>query len=148
MKPQLLFLSFLFVLFGCEKERNDQAASAPMVNNHFTLTLPEGWMLINEEGTDSYTGFYTNGKDKINFDTGIFSFGSLEDIKKGKNTLYYEETVIGNEPAKIVKEVHEGSIRLSAFIDRGDSVHLTWLYVYYPDNDQKYISIFKTHKFK
>ncbi|MGZ5244499.1 MAG: hypothetical protein ACXWDO_03940 [Bacteroidia bacterium] len=117
-------------------------------NNEFELVSASDWTIINQQGIDSYVGYYQKGTQKISFDFGRFAFESIDSIKNTSEMLYFEETVINGCDAKIFKEKTTDGIRLSAFIDKRDGEHMTWLYTFYSQDDQTIISIFKSHKFK
>lgn len=144
MKTKSLFCLILIFMAGCKTDPLIQ----PAFNNAFSLDITPEWTLVNLQGTDSYVGYYESSAGKINFDFGRVSFKSVDEIKKESSVLYYEETVIDNCEAKIIKEQRTEGMRLSAFIDKRDGAHKTWLYTYNPSSDAKFIGIFKTHRFK
>lgn len=131
------------ILTACTKE-----TAAPNENHKFELSCAKDWTLVNQQGNDSYVGYYQKWADRINFDFGFLAFQSVDSIKQTPQMLYFETTVINGSDAKIFKEVRSDGIRLSAFIDKRDGKHKTWLYTYNPKDDRKFISIFKSHKFK
>lgn len=66
----------------------------------FKLRTPQGWTILKEQGTDSYCGGLTNGKDTLWFDYGWYSVDlSGEDSFKHR---FAKDTVNGF-PARIMK---------------------------------------------
>src|SRR5690242_13752382 len=142
----LLLLLVVGFLTTCSKDK--ELTLPPSVNEKFELLAAKDWTLVNQQGDDSYVGYYKKKTDRINFDFGIVAFRSVDSIKQTPQMLYFEPTVIDGSDAVIFKEVRSDGIRLSTFIDKRDGVHMTWLYTYNSKDDQKFISIFKSHRFK
>ena len=115
----------------------------------FEVHTPEGWELIEDQGIDTYIGKIKNDELIIFFDQGHLSFGSLDNIQKTNETIYFIRTVIHEVPAIIHKEKRAEDpsfdTRLSVYLDTGEKQNR--LYVLDSDNDELFIEIFKTHRF-
>jgi len=143
--PLLVFISLLFS--NCSK--NDEKHPQTIKARTFTINTPYGWILIEDQGFDTYIGRITDESTTVYFDQGDLSFGGLENVEENDETIYFTRTTINGVPAIIHKEnrPHEASIntRLSVYLDNGEKRNR--LYVLDSDNDEFFISIFKTHKF-
>ncbi len=146
MNRNIVILLSFSVLLSCSRDK-----PAPVIernNLYFSLSLPSDWILVNQQGEDTYVGYYESRNDKINFDCGYLAFNTIDDEKQNSTTLYYEEFKIDSADAKIIKEkkTTEGTI-LSIYIDKRDGIHKARLYVLNSNNDSRFISIFKSFKF-
>ena len=144
-----LFLSLIVIVLSCNTESEvlpKNQAEFHEKNPMFIISFPTtDWKLVNQQGIDSYVGYYDNGTEKIYFDYG--RYGRILD---GSKALYYEEFKLKKCActAVISKESRTNGIVLSALIYKQDKPDRTVLYVWNPEDDEKFISIFKTHLFK
>lgn len=158
-----LILAFFFVHISCEKddEKNSQTPDEGPCGNFespcrlmdlekFTLGLPEDWKRFYPGYTDGFFGGLTNNKDTLYFDYGIFSFGSIDDIKKNAETLSFENLKVGGQDAKIVKEKRQGELktRFSFYVDTRDGENLNRIFGYEIKEEALARKIFLTHRFK
>ena len=143
MKPVVILL-ILFAILSCNK---DHEISPANINDKFELPAASGWVLINEQGIDTYVGYYKKGKYEIHFDFGFMSFGDIDNIKDTHDLLYYEELTINGDRAKIIKSSTGTGTVLSAFIDKGDGKNKNRLYTF-NTSDPVFMEIVKSHKFK
>lgn len=119
----------------------------------FKVRVPEDWIFREHQGIDTYVGELAGPTDTIVFDQGgLLSFGTLSDVEKNRNTVTFVECTINSIPAIIHKEEIPNwtnkDIRLSAYIDSGDSINLNRLYVLDPVEEETILNIFKSHQFK
>ncbi len=136
-----IFLSLLLFI-SCDK-----IEPLTIPNKEFSLDLWSDWGLKEEQGIDTYIGYYTNGHEKIGFDYGYFAGGNFNAVSGGPGVLYFEETIIDSFPAKIVKTEYNEDTILELLIDRGDEYSRAVVSVQNSKNDEKYIAIFKTFHF-
>ncbi|RFN58165.1 hypothetical protein [Marixanthomonas ophiurae] len=144
MKPITLLLTIL-VLVSCNKDDENTSTDR---NFKFEFTAASGWTLVNEQGEDTYVGYYQKEDYKINFDYGRLAFDKIDSIYNTSDLLYYEELIIDGSRAKITKEDRIDGIRLSAYIDKGDGENKNRIYTFNTSNDQIFINMVKSHKFK
>lgn len=130
------------VILGCDKVEPLQIS-----NDVFSLELWSDWKYQQGQGYDSYVGIFTNGHEEIKFDVGDYAFSSVAQIQQTTETLYFEETIIDNRPAKIVKEPNANGTILILYIDNDLNSLRTKVYIFNPGDDQKYIDVFKSFKF-
>lgn len=144
LKIVLCMLGFCTTLLiaGCEK-----IEPLTISNKEFSLDLWSDWELKEEQGIDTYVGYYTNGHEKIGFDYGTFVGGNFNAVMGDPGILYFEETTIDGFPAKIVKSEYDEESMLELLIDLGDGFKRVVVYVLNSQNDEKYIAIFKTFRF-
>lgn len=147
MKTMKTFKMLLIILAFVACDKNDDQEPV-YVNNYFELTAATDWRLVNETGIDTYIGYYQKDDYKIEFDCGDLSFGDFNEIMNSPELPYYEELIINGINAKIVKEDRVDGIRLSAYIDKGDNEHKNRLYTFNNSDDQLFINIIKSHRFK
>lgn len=148
MKNSSLILPIIFAILACDADILPKTEAISYEKNPaFSINFPTpGWKLVNQQGIDSYVGYYENGKEKIYFDYGWYN--SAVDRQK---TTYYEEVKLKKCGCKaiIAKETVVGiGTKLSALIFKEDKQNRTRLYVWNPEDDKMFISIFKTHLFK
>ena len=158
------------LLTGCTSDNaTPEAASLPPLTTHctdekfdnqsftmeartFTVRTPCGWALYQDNGIDTYVGRIAGPRDTIYFDQGYLSFGSLDNISKNENTIFFRKLSIDHVPAIIHKEYRDddsdGYIRLSVYIDAGDKQRLNRLYVFDPQDEDLILAIFQSHQFK
>ena len=144
MKAFTLFLIIL-VFVSCNK---DEENVPTYTNDKFELTAASDWTLVNGQGIDTYVGYYQKEDYKIEFDFGNLAYGNIDSIKNTPDLLLFEELLIDGNTAKIVKENRTDGTRLSVYIDKGDGVNKNRLYTFNTSNDQLFIDIVKSHKFK
>ncbi|RIJ49945.1 hypothetical protein D1614_04170 [Maribellus luteus] len=144
MKAFTLLLIIL-VFVACNKDKENVPT---YTNDKFELTAAADWTLVNEQGIDTYVGYYQKEDYKIEFDFGYLAYGNIDSIKNTPDLLLFEELLIDGNKAKIVKENRPDGTRLSAYIDKGDEVNKNRLYTFNTSNDQLFIDIVKSHKFK
>ncbi|MEL7270169.1 MAG: hypothetical protein AAGL34_11385 [Bacteroidota bacterium] len=116
----------------------------------FTLIAPLDWSRFYPQGTDGFFGGLTNEQDTLYFDYGVFSFSSVDDIKRNDETITFQEHRIGGYPSKIVLEKRMGEIneRFSLYTDKKDGENLNRIYSYAPVDEELIKTIFLSHKFK
>jgi len=115
----------------------------------FTVSTPNGWTLIEDQGTDTYVGRIAGTRDTIYFDQGNLSFRSLDDIIEDDQTLFIQKLEINNIPSIIHKELRSGDsgeILLSVYLDNNQRKNR--LHVFDPKNQGLILQIFMTHQFK
>jgi hypothetical protein len=118
-------------------------------NDIFELASAKDWKLVNEQGTDSYVGYYFKAHDTIRFDCGWYGFGTLDEIKAEPNTFHFEEIEIDHCPSKIKGSLVGKNRWWYAFIQKqNDSMTKNVLYIKNPSNESEIIKIFKSHRFK
>ncbi len=143
--PMFVFISLLFTNCSKDDEKHPHTIEA----RTFTINTPYGWTLIEDQGIDTYIGRITNEITTIYFDQGYLSFGDLENIQENDQTIYFTRTNINGVPAIIHKEnrPQESSVntRLSVYLGNGEKKNR--LYVLDSDDDEFFISIFKSHRF-
>lgn len=146
----ITFLLLLVSALACKKPAEyvepDWDKLFLIENKSFSLRFPtQDWKLVNQQGTDSYVGYFERGKDKIYFDHGWYN-GTINKDSNPK-PLYYEETTIEGHKAVIAKEKQDNGVLLRAIIYQ-DNMTSTALSILNPGNEQEIIRIFKTHRFK
>ena len=145
MKSKLpcLFLLVIISLLGagCEK-----TITMRIQGSVFSLELWSNWKFIEGQGFDTHVGVFTDGVNDIHFDYGYFAGVNLNAIQPDSNYLYYEETVIDGAPAKIFKINKEGKSYLNLYIQKVESDSAK-LWIEDPDDDERYIAIFKSFRF-
>lgn len=141
----LFFIGLLLTNCSKDDEKHTQTIKA----RTFTIDTPDGWTLIEDQGIDTYIGRITDESTTIYFDQGYLSFGDLESVQENDETIYFTRTNINGVPAIIHKENRpqetSTNTRLSVYLDNGEKQNR--LYVLDSDNDEFFISIFKTHRF-
>lgn len=147
MKTSTLLLT-IFACVSCNKSEEILLSLPNPTNDKFELTAASAWTLVNEQGIDTYVGYYYKEDYKIYFDFGILAYGSIDSIENSPDLLYYEELVIDGNEAKITKEERDGRTILFAYIDKGDGIDLNKLSTFNTSNDQLFFKIIKSHKFK
>ena len=140
-----ILLATMTLLFSCKK--NDENNTVH-VNDNFILQEANDWILVNEQGIDTYVGFYLKDGYKINFDYGFLAFRSIEDYEESDEYLYYEELLIDSCQAVIIKEQRSDGIRLSAYIDKGDNKNRNRLYTFNTSDDALFKKVVKSYQFK
>lgn len=147
----IIFLFLLVAVVACKKPSEpidpDWDKLFLIEAQSFTLRFPTNdWKLVNQQGTDSYVGYFEKGGDKIYFDHGWYN----SDINKNANPkpLYYEEAKIDGNKAVFAKQQEDNGILLRAIIYHPDKRTSTGFYILNPTNDQEIIRVFKTHRFK
>ena len=113
-------------------------------NGIISLQLWSDWKYKSYQGIDSIEGVFKDENEEINFSYGFFGSNDLSSIVPTPETLYYEETMIDGRQAKITKTDIGGVIYL--FLNVSDNIgdDRVQLSVLDPDNDQKFITIFKS----
>lgn len=141
----------LFILSACSSEDNMYALPNKVNAKTFTLETPKGWVFTDGYGIDTYIGQIAGPDDTIFFDQGYLSFGSLQNVIKDEQTIFFQRLKINDVPSVIHKEYFKRGIdvttRISVYIDVGDEQRLNRLYVFGPKNEELIIQIFKTHQF-
>lgn len=148
MKHTLLILSSILITLACGTEilpKNE--AISHEKNQAFSINFPTAdWKLVNQQGFDSYVGYYENGKEKIQFDHGWYSDLTI----RGKAT-YREEVKLkkcGCDGVIAKETLGDGRTMLSALIYKQGKQDRTKLFVFNSEDDEKFIKIFKTLIFK
>jgi hypothetical protein len=144
MKTSTLILTIL----ACVSCTKSEETLPNHDNDKFELTAARAWTLVNEQGIDTYVGYYHKADYKIYFDFGILAYGSIDSIKNTPDLLHYEELFINGNKAKITKEERDGRTLLFAYIDKGDGIGLNKLSTFNTSDDQLFFKIIKSHKFK
>lgn len=148
------WILILLIVFGGCVESDNGFFPNEIDAATFKVHTPEGWMLIEDQGIDTYVGRIAGEADTIYFDQGYLAFRGLDDIRKDERTIYIRKTQIGGIPAVIEKtELSPQSlkrVRLSVFIEADDQ-RKNHLYVHDPSSLQSEIMLLKimhSHKFK
>lgn len=137
-----LILCVLLVT-GCDK-----VEPLTISNEIFSLDLWSDWKFQQRQGYDTYVGVFTNGDEEIRIDCGYFALDNLDNIKVTPETTYFEETIIDDQPAKIVKRTgSDGGSTLYLYILPVGSVEGAVVFVRNPTDDAKYIAIFRSLRF-
>lgn len=147
----LLVVNFTLLITSCEYDDGfDPNTEQRMDFERFTLITPLNWSRFYPQGTDGFFGGLTNKQDTLYFDYGVFSFSSIDDIKRNSETLTFEELMIDGRPSKIVLEKREGEMneRFSLYTDKKDWENLNRIYCYAPIEQELIRTIFLSHKFK
>jgi len=148
----ILLLFIVLSLVACRESVDsepDISRMFPVENRSFVLYFPTNdWKLVNQQGTDSYVGYFEKGNDKISFDYGWYNVIVHKD--KNPNLISYQETTINGKSAVIAKEKTNKGFVISAIIRKGeeDRYTSTKLYCENPANEQEIIRVFRTHRFK
>lgn len=146
MKHLFVLLLLMVIALGCESVLPKKEAISHEMNPKFSLNFPASdWKLVNQQGTDSYVGYYTNGKEKIYFDSGWYGASLSRD-----KSLYYEEVNLKKCDcnAVIAREKTANGTKLTALFFKQGKLDRTTLYVNNPQDEKMFIKIFKTHLFK
>lgn len=149
MKLLFFHAAFLliFLFLSCKKDKE-------LINiidfEKFTLNTPPDWKRFEAQGYDTFVGGLTNKKDTLYFDYGLFSFGSLNNIKRTSGTLIFETLKINGYDAKIVKEKRPNENRTiySMYVDKKDNENINRIYGYEIRDEKLVRKIFLSHKFK
>ena len=149
MKLLFFHAAFLliFLFLSCKKDKE-------LINiidfEKFTLITPPDWKRFEAQGYDTFVGGLTNKKDTLYFDYGLFSFGSLNNIKRTSGTLIFETLKINGYDAKIVKEKRPNENRTiySMYVDKKDNENINRIYGYEIRDEKLVRKIFLSHKFK
>ncbi|PTX18327.1 hypothetical protein C8N40_106126 [Pontibacter mucosus] len=105
---KLVFLLSL-LLMSCEKDK----LSKTLNFEGFTIEVPSNWESFTSQGYDSKTGGITNGKDKLTYDYGWYSY----DFKNETTATHSRISItIDGKPALIVKPVEKGKGVIGLFI--------------------------------
>lgn len=148
---RLLLLALIISFFlSCSSDDTSIELNNRIETTSFEITTPGGWRLIEEQGYDSYAGRFEYEEKIIFFDQGYLSTGDLSNIQETDQTAYFQSLEIDGVPAIIRKEYFTNSSStnsvLSVLLDDGERQNR--LYVRDSDQDEVYIAIFKTHKFR
>ena len=140
MKNQLILVFILSLLFmGCEKDK----LSKTIDFEDFTIAVPSNWESFTSQGYDSKTGGITNGKDKLTYDYGWYSY----DFKNETTATHTRtSTTINGRPALIVKPIEKGKGVIGVFI-QVDSQNKFNLSGWDIKNEDTVIKIFESVKF-
>jgi hypothetical protein len=148
MKRTSLILALVVCALACGTDilpKNE--AISHEKNPAFSINFPTAdWKLVNQQGTDSYVGYYENGKEKIQFDYGWYSGYADRD-----KATYYEEAKLkkcGCNATIFKQSMADGRTKLTALIYKPGMQNKTRLFVFDSEDDKKFIGIFKTHVFK
>ncbi|WP_422081991.1 hypothetical protein [Ulvibacterium sp.] len=152
MKYRLLrIIALALFIISCDGDDEfDPDTEQRMDFDKFTLVTPLNWSRFYPQGTDGFFGGLTNNQDTLYFDYGVFSFSSIDDIKRDSETISYQELRIGGYSSKIVLEKRAGEIdeRFSLYTDKKDGENLNRIYCYDPLEEELVKNIFLSHKFK
>ena len=80
-------LLIILVFLSCKK---DEENVPTYTNDKFELTAASDWTLVNEQGIDTYVGYYQKEDIKISFDFGSLAYGNIDSIKNTSDLLYYK----------------------------------------------------------
>ena len=148
-KPVLLFSCLMLVFINCKSDDPVQTVAQTFTNDEFEFENVNDWKLVNEEGIDSYVGYYFKMSDTIRFDFGPYGFETIDDVKVQPNTFYMEEIEINNCPGKIVGYQIEGNRWWYAYIQNPNGSGMNnVLYIKNPLIKSEIIKVFKSHRFK
>jgi hypothetical protein len=135
---KLVFILSL-LLFSCEKDK----LSKTLDFEQFTIEVPSNWKSFSSQGYDSKTGGITNGKAKLTYDYGFYSY----DFKNETAATHTRNaTTINGKPALIVKPLEKGKGIIGVFI-QVDSQNKFSLSGQDHKNEDTVIKIFESVKF-
>ena len=147
--------SFIFVLFTLLSCFAEEPEFTHVVDaSTFTLNTPEGWILSEGTGYDTYVGEISGPLGTIHFDQGLMSFGALETVGREGSTVYRISILVDGHPAIVHKAtINDNNTRrtvITLYIDAGDQIHRNRLYVFDPGpvSEGVLVSMMKTHRFK
>lgn len=149
----LLFSMFIFLFESCSTKGSDKTdLPQELFISSFTIQTPDSWEWEQDQGIDTFIGRIFNEEEVIYFDQGYLSFGYLEDVEESERTISFQRLTINGVPAIIEKERTSNEeidreVRLSVYLDEGQSGRQNRLYTYDPKNEALIIAIFKSHKF-
>ncbi|RAU83065.1 hypothetical protein [Pontibacter arcticus] len=140
MKNQLKLVCLLsLLLLSCKKEE----LSKTLDFEQFTIDVPSNWESFTSQGIDSKTGGITNGKDKLDYDYGWYSYNFKNETTA---THIRITTTIDGKPALIVKPIEKGKGIIGVFI-QVDSQNKLSLYGRDIKNEDTLMKIFDSIKF-
>ena len=147
-----LFISVLLTLLSCS---GGEPELIHVVDARtFTLNTPEGWILSEGTGYDTYVGKISGPLGTIYFDQGLMSFGALETVGREGSTVYRISLLVDGLPAILHKAtINDNSTKrtlITLYVDAGDQIHRNRLYVFEPGpvSEGLLVSMMKTHRFK
>ena len=147
--------SFIFVLLTLLSCSAEEAEFIHVLDARtFTLNTPEGWILSEGTGYDTYVGEISCPLGTIYFDQGLRSFGALETVGHEGITVYRISLLVDGLPAILHKAtINDNNTKrtlITVYIDAGDQSHRNRLYVFDPGpvSEGILISMMKTHRFK
>ncbi len=135
------------LLCGCLVISCEKIEPEIISNGGFSLQLFSDWKYKALQGIDSYEGVFTNCHEEITYSGLLFGFDDLSSIVQTPETLYFEDAIIDGEPAKIIKRKYGAEEYLFLEMDAKDKSVRIQLSVTNPDDDQKFITIFKSLRF-
>ncbi len=150
----LFIFSIVFLLFeSCTNNtsKNIELQQELFISS-FTIQTPDDWQWEQDQGIDTFIGKIFNSEEVIYFDQGYLSFGYLEDVEASERTISFQKLNINGVPAIIEKEKTSNEeidrdIRLSVYLDEGQTGRQNRLYTYDPKNEDLILAIFKSHNF-
>ena len=142
MKPQLLLAALVFfIFFSCEKEAEDIKV---LDFEHFSIEVPEDWQSFSEQGYDSKVGGVTNGRDKLIYDYGMYSY---DFINQTSDTHIRTNTIIDGRPALIVQPKKKGEGIIGVYVEVDNQMKFN-LYGENIEENAVVLKIFDSLKFK
>ncbi len=134
-----LFCLLSLLLLSCERED----LSKTMDFEQFTIDVPADWKSFTSQGYDSKTGGITNGKDKLTYDYGWYSYKF-----KNETTATHTRTTttVDGKPALIVTPLQKGKGVIGVFI-QVDSQNKFSLFGKNIEDEATVLKIFKSVKF-
>ncbi|MBN9295440.1 MAG: cytochrome c [Filimonas sp.] len=86
-------LLFFFLCFACHSSSQKEKIQFQQLDfGSFRLKAPKDWYIVKQQGTDSYAGGLTNGKDSLWFDYGSYDVTFDDD---NTHQRYARDTVNG-----------------------------------------------------
>lgn len=119
MNNQLKFMFLLsLLLFSCKKEKLIKTLDF----EQFTVNVPDNWKSFTKQGYDSKTGEISNGRDKLNYDYGWYSYNFKNETTATHTRM---ATIIDGKNALIVKPKEKGKGVIGVFIQVDDHYKLS-----------------------
>jgi|GEM_PF-1843062 len=146
-----ILLAILVLIASCDRDEtnnNPYNFTKTIDATYFTLETPEDWELYLPDFIEhGFYGFLTNQTDSIFFDMGYYAYDGLHTIIADETMGRYEEVIVNNAQAKLVKKYYFDKPSLRLYLESNEfGLNLLSTYNY---NDEELIeSIFKTHRFK
>jgi hypothetical protein len=123
----------------------DKTEQAVISNDYISLQLWSDWKYKPLSGIDTIEGIFESEDEQILFSyTGLTTSG----WNHTPGDLFYEELTVDGAAAQIVKIKSGDDLLLIMFFDKGDGNHYGSLRVVNPQDDQRFINVFKSLRFQ
>jgi len=129
----------LLLLFSCAKDK----LSKTLDFQQFTIEVPANWDSYSKPGIDSKVGGIKNGKNKLEYDYGWYSYAFKNETTA---THTRTSTTIDRRPALIVQPITKGQGVIGVYI-QVDSQNKFSLSGKDIKNEDTVLKIFKSVKF-